>query len=128
MTDIHSAGETNGILALEHELLTRDFLDLLGTGHLSELRPFLAPTVTFRTTAGTRADGVNDVLSMIRHLIEAFGSFRVRTTAAVVSGAVVTAEIIVEIGFLDEPPQQLVGFSTFCVRDYLITEWQQAWR
>ncbi len=127
MTDSLSHVAGPAIVQLEHELMIRDFLDLLDGGCWQELRAFLHDDVAFVTAPGHRLEGRERVLRAVREIHEEFSRFDVDVRELGFGRELVFAELQLTLGLPAEPPIGILSFAKFRIADMQIIEWTQTY-
>lgn len=115
-----------GIARMEHELLVRDFLELMSVKECGALEPFLRDDVRYSASTGSQLVGRPAVVEMCREIIDTFAVFGVDLVriSSVDNAVLVEERVLVAI----EPggePQHLMGFAVFEIVDMQIAVWRQ---
>lgn len=122
----HSRPDGAGsIIALENELLVRDFIDLLNDGAVSELRGFLHPDVQYRASSAPAVSGCDLVLALLQQFLDAFEHVRFRIQTIGLAERIVLVQHLLELQLPGDDRYQLDSFASFELRDYQIVRWQQ---
>lgn len=115
----------NGIIALENELLVRDFVDHFNRGTIEQLAQFLHPNITYRASDGPALRGRAAVLASIAKARYLFTHIEVVLRAVGLAEEVVLVEFGIQLGAAGSMPRWRTGFASFELRDHLIAEWRQ---
>lgn len=127
MTDSLSRLAGPAIVHLEHELIVRDFLDLLDGRCWSELRPFLHDDVVLVTAPGRSIDGREKVLRAVREIRHGFARFDVALEDLGFGPATVFAHLRLSLQLPTGEGASVQSFAKFRLRDMQIVEWTQSY-
>lgn len=116
---------SQGVVALENELIVRDFIDLLNVGAVDEMRSFLHPQVTYRSAESTTVTGCEAVLQIVRHFVTAFSQLRYDIRAVGLAEHAVLVEHGLQVRLPGEALHQLDAFASFELENFQIRRWQQ---
>lgn len=115
----------NGIVALENELLVRDFVDHFNRGSIEQLAQFLHPNVLYRASNGPAVRGRVLVLASIAKSRQTFSHIEVVLRAVGLAEGTVLVEFGIQLAEPGTMPRWRTGFASFAMRDNLIAEWRQ---
>ncbi|OII06975.1 nuclear transport factor 2 family protein [Curtobacterium sp. MCBA15_008] len=115
----------NGIVALENELLVRDFVDHFNRGSIEQLAQFLHPSIIYRASDGPSMRGRALVLASIAKTRQTFDQIEVVLRAVGLSEENVLVEFGIQLATGGGMPRWRTGFASFQLRDHLIAEWRQ---
>ena len=115
----------SGIVALENELLVRDFIDLLNDGAVNEMRTFLHPDVTYRAASADVVVGCDAVLAIVRQFLDAFEHVHFRVQSVGLAERIVLVQHHLHVQLPGENVHRLDSFAKFELDGYRIIHWQQ---
>lgn len=115
----------NGIVALENELLVRDFVDCFNHGTIEHLAQFLHPAIVYRASDGPAMRGRALVLAAMAKTRMTFEEVEVVLRSVGLSEERVLVEFGIQLAVGGEVPRWRTGFASFQLRDHLIAEWRQ---
>lgn len=115
----------NGIQLLEHELIVRDFVDVLNEGPATDLCAFLTEDVSYQASSNHAVRGRRAVLAMITEIRDTFDEWHTSLVDVAVTADVVLAEHALRLRLPGGDTQRLMSFSSFRLTDARITAWHQ---
>lgn len=125
MLDESQSRRQRGVVALENELVVRDFIDLFNDGAIDEMRDFLHPDVTYQSASAPPISGCDAVLSAVRQLLEAFEQIHFRVQAVGLSERTVIVQHHLHLQLPGEDVHRVESFAKFDLDAFRIIHWQQ---
>lgn len=129
MDPMHESA-VGAIRCLERELLVRAFLATLNDSRLSDrhqraIGSFLDAEVTYRPDLHHHAHGREAVVQIYKDIHGAFDVFHIEIVDLLAAEDLVIVEHRSRVELEGQPPQELMGFSSFRLSGDLISEWHQ---
>jgi limonene-1,2-epoxide hydrolase len=126
MIDIPTAVRAPALVLLEHELVVRDFLELLPLGTAVDLAPFLHDDVRFETAGSSQAVGREPLLRAWRAVVGRFAVFEIETVSVTSAAHRVLVEQRIRLALHPRcEPRSVLGFAAFDLRGARISGWRQ---
>jgi limonene-1,2-epoxide hydrolase len=126
MIDIPTAVRPPALVLLEHELVVRDFLDLLPFGTTVDLAPFLHDDVRFETAESARAVGRESLLRAWRAVVGRFAVFDIEVVSVTSAAHRVMVEQRIRLALHPQcEPRPVLGFAAFDLQGPRISAWRQ---
>lgn len=127
MTDSLSRVTDPAIVQWEHELMIRDFLELLDAGCWQELCAFVHDDVAFITAPGHRLEGRARVLRAVQEIHDEFRRFDVAVVELGFARDLVFAQLQLTLCLPAQQPVGILSFAKFRITDLQIIEWTQTY-